>query len=110
MTYFHPWTLREDAWSDEHVPTLNNLKQTKNTTTQQIKMRLISNNPNDPQKQEYKAEHMASNTDLTILTNTCLGNLTSSSTDKHLDLLICWLLDLLVVELLVVWVRRLKDC
>jgi hypothetical protein len=27
MTYFHPWTLREEAWSDEHVPTLQNLKQ-----------------------------------------------------------------------------------
>ena len=27
MTYFHPWTLRGEAWSDEHVPTLQNLKQ-----------------------------------------------------------------------------------
>ena len=27
MTYFHPWTLREAAWSDEHVPTLQELKQ-----------------------------------------------------------------------------------
>jgi len=27
MTYFHPWTLREAAWSDEHVPTLQQLKQ-----------------------------------------------------------------------------------
>ena len=27
MTYFHPWTLREAALSDEHVPTLQELKQ-----------------------------------------------------------------------------------
>ena len=27
MTYFHPWTMREEAWADAHVPTLENLKQ-----------------------------------------------------------------------------------
>ena len=31
MLYFHPWTLREEAWSDEHVPTLHNLKQGSET-------------------------------------------------------------------------------
>ena len=27
LTYFHPWTLREEAWSDAHVPTIQHLKQ-----------------------------------------------------------------------------------
>ena len=27
MTYFHPWTLREKEWSDQHVPTCHNLKR-----------------------------------------------------------------------------------
>ena len=26
MTYFHPWTLRDEMWGDEHVPTVYNLK------------------------------------------------------------------------------------
>jgi len=30
MTYFHPWTLREEG-SDEHVPTLQNLRQGRET-------------------------------------------------------------------------------
>ena len=31
MVYFHPWTLRDKIWSDEHVPTLDNLKQGNET-------------------------------------------------------------------------------
>ena len=27
LTYFHPWTLREEAWNDAHVPTIQHLKQ-----------------------------------------------------------------------------------
>lgn len=27
MTYFHPWTLRDTIWSDEYVPTLEQLRQ-----------------------------------------------------------------------------------
>ena len=27
LAYFHPWTLREEEWSDEHVPRLRDLKR-----------------------------------------------------------------------------------